>query len=145
MNTLPRFAFLVTRIGIAATALIAGYEWFLCTVGGAARAMELSPGVVVAGLGWSALAAALAGAMLRSHSERIGIGAVLVLLAIRGVVELATGQCLNGVAPALLGVAAGLTAVLAHDGLPVLAMARAKVHHLTAPPSSIDGPLSRAA
>lgn len=143
MNTLPRFVVRVLRLAAVATALIVGYESFLRAFGGASAG--LSPGIVLAGWTWAALGACGIGAALRSRVDGIGLGAVMFLLAVRAVGEAATGQCLTGVAPALLGFAAALTAALAHEGLPALAMAPAGLRRGEPLPSALGGPLQRVA
>ncbi len=143
MNTVSRFAVRVVRLAAVATVLIVGYESFLRAFGGASAG--LSPGIVLAGWTWAALGACVLGAALRTTVDGIGLGAVMFLLAVRAVGEAATGQCLTGVAPALLGGVAALAAALAHDGLPRLAAAPAALRRLAPPPSSLGGPLRRAA
>ena len=147
MNTLPRFVLHVLRIGAVAAALVAGYEWCIRTSAAWIGVAVLPAGAVLATLAWSAMAVLAIGPLARSQAERIGLGALVLLLAVRGGLEAVTGAFLGGVSPMLVGATVGVVATVVSDGLPALPRPRRALRRLVplvTPPSSLGPPLRRA-
>lgn len=147
MNTLPRFVLHVLRIGAVAAALVAGYEWCIRTAAAWIGVAVLPAGAVLATLAWSAMAVLAIGPLARSQAERIGLGALVLLLAVRGGLEAVTGAFLGGVSPMLVGATVGVVATVVSDGLPALPRPRRALRRLAplvTPPSSLGPTLRRA-
>ena len=147
INTLPSFVLHVLRIGAVAAALVAGYEWCIRTSAAWIGVAVLPAGAVLATLAWSAMAVLAIGPLARSQAERIGLGALVLLLAVRGGLEAVTGAFLGGVSPMLVGATVGVVATVVSDGLPALPRPRRALRRLAplvTPPSSLGPTLRRA-
>jgi hypothetical protein len=147
MNTIPSFVLHVLRISAVAAALVAGYEWCLRAAASWIGVAVLPVGAVLGTLAWAAMAVLAIGPLARGEAERIGLGALVLLLAVRGFLEAVTGAFLGGVSPVLVGATVGVVATVVSDGLPALPRPRRAMRRLAplvTPPSSLGPALRRA-